>query len=94
MQGQPRAVVDAALRADPAALPALVGVDLGPQGYAVVKVGKVLPREAPAAEAAKQEMAQYSRWWSTVENLAYYELLKERFKAQINVSKPEATVTQ
>lgn len=94
VQGQLREVVDAALRTDPAALPALLGVDLGAQGYAVVKVNKVLAREAPAAEAAKQELAQYSRWWSTVENLGYYELLKERFKAQIKVPKPEAVVTQ
>ncbi|MBI3155655.1 MAG: SurA N-terminal domain-containing protein, partial [Burkholderiales bacterium] len=32
LQGQPRELVDAALRADPAALPASLGVDLGAQG--------------------------------------------------------------
>ncbi len=87
-QKQPPAVVDAALKADPAALPAMMGVDLGEQGYAVVKVNKVLPREAPPPQVAAQERQQYAQWWATAENLAYYNLLKERFKAQIDVPKP------
>jgi peptidyl-prolyl cis-trans isomerase D len=87
-QKQPQAVVEAALKADPAALPVLVGVDLGDQGYAVVKVDKVLPRETPTADVARQERQQYGQWWATAENLAYYNLLKERFKAKIDVPKP------
>ena len=87
-QKQPAAVVEAALRADPSTLPAWVGVDLGEQGYAVVKVNKVVPREAPAPEVAKQERQQYEQAWATAENLAYYNLLKERFKVQIKVAKP------
>jgi peptidyl-prolyl cis-trans isomerase D len=89
-QKQPSAVVEAALRADPAALPAFVGVDLGDQGYAVVKVDKVVPRDPPAPEMAKQELEQYTKWWSTAENLAYYKLLKERFKVKIEMPKPAA----
>ncbi|AMO24721.1 SurA N-terminal domain-containing protein [Ramlibacter solisilvae] len=85
---QPAEVVDAALRADPAALPALSGVDLGAQGYAVIKVNKIIPREAPAAEAARQERDQYEQWWAQAETIAYYNLLKERFKVQILVPKP------
>ncbi len=87
-QKQPAAVVEAALRADPATLPAWVGVDLGDQGYAVVKVNKVLPRETPPPEVAKQERQQYAQAWATAENLAYYNLLKDRFKVQIKVAKP------
>ena len=90
-QKHPAAVVEAALRADPAALPAWTGVDLGEQGYAVVKVGKIVPRPAPAAEVAKQEIQQYAQWWASAENLAYYEMLKDRFKAQIKVPKPTGT---
>jgi len=85
---QPAQVVDAALRADPAALPAFAGVDLGEQGFAVVKVNKIIPREAPAPEVAQQEREQYEQWWASAETLAYYNLLKERFKAKILVSKP------
>jgi peptidyl-prolyl cis-trans isomerase D len=83
-------VVEAALRADPAKLPALVGVDLGADGYAVVQVNKVLPRETPAPAQAQQEQQQYNRAWATAEALAYYDTLKERFKVQINVPKPAA----
>ena len=69
-------------------MPAWVGVDLGDQGYAVVKVNKVLPREAPPPEVAKQERQQYAQAWAAAENLAYYNLLKERFKVQMKVAKP------
>jgi len=87
-QKQPGAVVEAALRADPAALPAWVGVDLGSEGYSVVKVNKLLPREAPAPALAQQERQQYAQAWAAAENLAYYNMLKDRFKAQIKVPRP------
>jgi peptidyl-prolyl cis-trans isomerase D len=87
---QPRQIVEAALRADPDKLPALVGVDLGPEGYAVVQVTKVLPRQTPAPVQGQQEVAQYTRAWGTAEALAYYQMLKDRFKVQINVAKPKA----
>jgi peptidyl-prolyl cis-trans isomerase D len=86
---QPQAIVEAALRVDPASMPTLVGVDLGADGYAVVKVNKVLPREAPAPAQAQQELGQYSRAWAGAETLAYYNLLKDRFKVQIKVPKPK-----
>ena len=84
----PAAVLDAALRADPAALPALVGVSLGQQGYAIVKVAKVLPRESRDEALARQERAQYAQWWTSAESLAYYKLLQERLKADIKVPRP------
>ena len=89
-QKHPPGLVEAALRADPAALPAFVGVDLGPQGYAVVKVDKVLPRQPSTPDLAKQEVQQYARAWGAAENLAYYNMLKDRFKTQIKVAKPAA----
>jgi peptidyl-prolyl cis-trans isomerase D len=89
-QKLPSPVVEAALRADPAALPAFVGVDLGEQGYTVVKVEKVVPRDAPPPDVAKQELDQYSKWWSSAEMLAYYNLLKDRFKVKIELPKPAA----
>jgi len=87
-QQQPQAVIETALRADAAVLPAFAGVDLGEQGYAVVKVVKVLPREAPREDVAKLQRQQYAQWLASAENLAYYDLLKDRFKAQILVAKP------
>jgi peptidyl-prolyl cis-trans isomerase D len=87
-QQLPMDALKAALSADTASLPAWVGVDLGAQGYAVVKVLKVLPRQAPAPALAQQEQTQYTQWWTSAESLAYYNILKERFKADIKVSRP------
>jgi peptidyl-prolyl cis-trans isomerase D len=86
----PAAVRDAAMRADAAQLPAWVGVDLGSQGYAVVRVNKVLERTVPAEAAAKQERAQYAQWMAKAEGQAYFETLKEQYKVQIKVKRPAA----
>jgi peptidyl-prolyl cis-trans isomerase D len=91
---QPPQVVEAALRVDASALPSFVGVDLGATGYAVVKVNQALPRQARDPAVAKQEQSQYARMWSAAEAQAYYNYLKDRFKAQILVPKPADEVTQ
>ena len=91
-QNQPLSIIDAALRADAAKLPALVGVDLGTQGYAVVRVTKVVARTPSAPEQAQQENAQIGQSITAAEELAYYNLLKERFKAEILVPKPADTL--
>lgn len=82
----------AALRADASQLPAWVGVDLGAQGYSVLKIDKVSEREAPAADVAKQELRQYDQWWASAEGAAYYNLLKKRMKVEIKVAKPASLV--
>ncbi|MCC9596118.1 MULTISPECIES: SurA N-terminal domain-containing protein [unclassified Rubrivivax] len=88
-QGAPRAVVDAVLRADTKQLPAIVGVDLGSQGYAVVRVSKVLQREAdPATDAMLQQ--QLAQTWATAEALAYLDALKRRTKAEIKEAAVQA----
>ena len=84
---QPK-VLDAVLRADPSVLPSVAGVDLGEQGYAVVKVSRIVSRAAPDDAVAKQGRTQYAQAWATAENQAYYGLLKERFKAKISAPKP------
>ena len=89
-QNMAPAVLDKVMHADASKLPAWVGVDLGAQGYALVRVNKVLERATPSDTQAKQERAQLSQWVASAENLAYYELLKNRYKAQIKVSKPAA----
>ena len=87
-QQLPVPLVDAALRADTSALPSFAGVDLGAQGYVILKVNKVVPRDPPADAAAKQERNQYGQQWTSAETLAYYNGLKDRFKAEILVAKP------
>ena len=87
-QSLPPAVVEAALRADTTKLPSLVGVELDGRGYALVRVNKLSPRPAPVADAAKQEVEQFTQAMGAAENAAYYSLLKTRFKAEILVPKP------
>jgi peptidyl-prolyl cis-trans isomerase D len=77
----PPQAVRAALAAPADALPAWVGVDLGPQGYAVVRVNKVLGRDT--RRGGQPFEAQYTRAWGTAETQAYYEALKQRFKVKI-----------
>jgi peptidyl-prolyl cis-trans isomerase D len=89
---QPPRIVEAALRADASKLPALAGVDLGAEGYAIVKVTKVLPREAPPPQQAQQELQQYTQAWARDEALAYYNVLKDRYKAEILVPRPQGSL--
>lgn len=81
-QDMPRPLLDAILRADTAALPAVVGVDLGEAGYAVARVTKLLGRDPIAANPA-QAQAQYAQAWGDAESQAYYAALKSRLKVKI-----------
>jgi peptidyl-prolyl cis-trans isomerase D len=93
-QGQPQALVDAALRADPAAMPVLVGVDLGAQGFALVRVNKVVAREESNAQQQAQSREQFARLLGNAEASAYLSHLKSQFKVEIKVKKPkEKTVS-
>jgi peptidyl-prolyl cis-trans isomerase D len=84
-QGVPRAVVDAVLGADVAKLPAVVGVELGEQGYVVARIAKVLPREpAPGGDAPL--ISQYTQAWASAEAQSYLEALKKRFKVEVKES--------
>jgi peptidyl-prolyl cis-trans isomerase D len=86
----PTPLLNAALRADSAALPIFKGVDLGEDGYVIVKVTQVLPPQERAAQELEQARGQYTQWWTTAEGLAYYKLLQERLKVKFKVSKPAA----
>jgi peptidyl-prolyl cis-trans isomerase D len=77
----PRDVLDAALRAPAATLPAFVGVDQAALGYAVVKITKVLPRD-PATGDSTRLQAQYGQAWGDAEAQAYYAALKTRLRAE------------
>ena len=87
-QGQPQALVDAALRADPAAMPVLVGVDLGTQGFALMRVNKLVPREEPNAQQQAQSREQFARLLGNAKASAYLSHLKSQFKVEIKVKKP------
>lgn len=87
-QGQVPAVVDAVLHAPTDAWPAWLGVDLGNEGFAIVKVNKIVPNAQKNADIARQALQQYVQLWSTAEGAAYYELLKKKFDVQFKVVKP------
>ncbi|MBK1613181.1 peptidylprolyl isomerase [Rubrivivax gelatinosus] len=80
--GLPRPLLEAVLKADAKKLPAVVGVDLGAQGYAVARITQVLPREAEAATDSMLQQ-QLAQTWATAEALAYLDALKRRTKAEI-----------
>ncbi|MEW6704181.1 MAG: SurA N-terminal domain-containing protein [Pseudomonadota bacterium] len=85
----PRQVVEAALKADAAKLPALLGVDLGDQGYAVVRLTKVEAPD-PASEEMKGLQPRYAQAWANAESEAYLEALKRRYKAEVKVQTANA----
>ena len=83
-------VVDAALRADPSNLPSVNGVDLGAQGFAVVRVTKIFPPEPENKALMAQAQQQFTQLWGTAETQAYIAQLKTKLKAEILVPKPSA----
>ena len=74
-------VVEAALSADPAQLPLLLGVDRSAQGYTVLKVNKRVPRDAPANASAEQR--QVLQGMAAAQAMAYYDLLKAQADVRI-----------
>jgi peptidyl-prolyl cis-trans isomerase D len=87
----PRAVVEAALKADPDKLPLTLGVDLGTEGYAVLRVTQVLPRDPAAGGGEAALRGQFAQALANAEALAYYESLKKRFK--VSVTPPAAAAS-
>ncbi len=80
-QGNPAPLVDAVMRADPAKLPEITGVDLGDAGYVVARVSAIKPRVVAAGEDPM--LRQYTQVWSGAETEAYLEALKRRYKTDI-----------
>lgn len=86
-------VVDAILQAPASKLPAVVGVDLGAEGYVVARVMEVLPREA-ADQADAIVAPQFTQAWAAAESQAYFETLKKRTKVEIKpLAKTAAAAT-
>lgn len=87
-QGAPKRVIDAVMAVDASKLPTVVGVDLQAQGFLVLRVVQVLPREAaPGGDEAVR--TQFAQAWGQAEAEAYMAALKKRFKAEV---KPGATL--
>ncbi len=78
----PQPLIDAVLKAPAAPMPAFVGVELGDEGFAVVKVVKVLGRD-PSVADPRRVQDQYAQAWGAAETQAYAKVLRERFKVKI-----------
>ncbi len=75
-----KTVAEAALRAPTVKLPLWIGVDLGGQGYAVVRINKVLGADPELMKDAARLQSQYANLWTAVEEQAYDKALQARFK--------------
>ena len=85
--GLPRELMDAVMRAEARQLPAFTGVDLGVNGYAVVRIDAVRTPDVPAPTKA-QWGPQLAQAYGAAESQLYYEALKKQLDVQIKVSKP------
>jgi peptidyl-prolyl cis-trans isomerase D len=81
-QGLPRMVIDDVLKADLGKGPVTIGVDAADQGFVVVRVVKIEPRE-PMPGGDGPLKAQVSQAWAAAEADAYLAALKTRFKARV-----------
>lgn len=86
-QGLPRDLLNAILRAPAASMPAVIGVDLAADGYVVARIDAVKSPDLPAP-VKSQWSPQLMQAYSAAESRLYYDLLKDRLKAQIKVPKP------
>ena len=80
-----RPVIDAVLGADARQLPAWLGVDLGSQGYALVRINKVLPADAKTKQSLVRNLTLAL---GQAEELAYLGALRERYKVKITATEP------
>ncbi|NBQ91850.1 MAG: peptidyl-prolyl cis-trans isomerase [Betaproteobacteria bacterium] len=85
--GLPRELMDAILRAEARQLPAFAGVDLGVNGYAVVRIDAIKTPDI-AAPIRRQWGPQLAQAYSAAESQLYYEALKKRLDVQMKVAKP------
>lgn len=88
--GLSRKALEAVMAAEASKLPALLGVALDGQGYLVVRIDKVLPREIKPEENVALQ-AQYGQAWARAESEAYYQALSGRYKVDKRVDPLAAT---
>jgi peptidyl-prolyl cis-trans isomerase D len=90
--GLPPSVVETVLRADASSLPVWLGLPTGADGFAIIRLDRVLGRD-PAAGDAKLAQSQYGQAWAAAEAHAYYAALQSRFKVEITAGSmaPPAT---
>jgi len=86
---QPPQVLDAVLRMPEKQLPGWQVVDIGNEGFALVKVNKVLPVQM-SPEEEQETRRQLSSYWGRAESDAYLRALKREYKLDMKVKVPAA----
>jgi peptidyl-prolyl cis-trans isomerase D len=61
---------------------------LGEQGFAIVKVERIIARESASPEQMAQDRQAFAQIWSNVQAQAFLESLKVQHKVKILVDKP------
>lgn len=90
-QDLPPAALSAALSAAAGpTTPAWTEADLGADGVMVIRVNRVLDREAPDAARALLERSQLAELWGQAEVQAYIQSLRARFKVQVLATRTAA----
>jgi peptidyl-prolyl cis-trans isomerase D len=84
---QPPQVLDAVLRTPEKQLPAWQVVDIGAEGFALIKVNKVLPVQI-SPEEEQETRRQFGSYWAKAEADAYMRALKREYKLDIKVKPP------
>ena len=87
LQGLPRNAVQRVMAADASKLPAYVGVDRGEQGYAIYRIGKVIPADVKAA--LKETQARLDRDAGAQQLEAYVASLRARAKVELHTQNLE-----
>lgn len=91
-QGLPPPAVVAALSAAAGpSTPAWTSADLGADGWMVLRVNRVLPRDQADATRAQQEREQLTQLWAQSESQAFLQALRARFKVKILEKKKETS---
>lgn len=84
-QKLPPNLIDLAMRVEVKNFPGIEGVNLGAKGFGIVRVNKIIPTEEASPQSA-ESLERFTKAWATAENLAYFNLLKNRLKAVIKPS--------
>lgn len=88
----PRPALEAVMRADTSKLPAVLGVDLGVNGYAVIRITKVEQGAKPEPARRQADLVQLEQAAGQAQFDAYYQSLKAR--SDVKIIKPIVPATE
>jgi len=89
-QGLSPAVVHKVMAVDVARLPAYAGTERGEEGYALIRIAKVIPAEPPAGPQAAEMQARFDRQAGAAQLDAYLASLRAKAKVEIRPANLES----